>query len=228
MTDEKYVFEETSRERKRVGTGAYSRKRGSRSKKCTLPSDNMTAGQLKKRNGEVMQYNLKAPMGWLVFRSMPADLQKEYIKSCAYKYEARGCDMAEMFGISRNGFSAAMVGLFGSNTPFTGASRKKTSPLWEEFIRGDISVSAEPTPAAVNSPVEAKESSESETERVKQMPSLKSSAELCIKSGTLRFAGTPEAVFAKAILAMNPMEAYEVEIRFRRTTAQSEEVNAAE
>lgn len=60
------------------------------------------------------------------------------------------------------------------------------------------------------------------------MPSLKSSAALCIKSGTLRFASTPEAVFAKAILAMNPMEAYEVEIRFRRTTAQSEEVNAAD
>lgn len=74
MTDEKYVFEQTSRERKRIGAGIYSRKRGSRSKKCTLPSDNMTAGQLKKRNGEVMQYNLKAPMGWLVFRSMPADL----------------------------------------------------------------------------------------------------------------------------------------------------------
>ena len=102
------------------------------------------------------------------------------------------------------------------------------SPLWEEFIRGDISASAEPKPATVNSPVEAKESSEIETERVKQMPSLKSSAELCIKSGTLRFAGTPEAVFAKAILAMNPMEAYEVEIRFRRTTAQSEGANAAE
>ena len=136
--------------------------------------------------------------------------------------------MAEMFGISRNGFSAAMIGLFGSNTPFTGAGRKKMSPLWKEFIRGDISASAEPTPATVNSPTEDNESAESETERVKQMPSLKSSAELCIKSGSLRFAGTPEAVFAKAILAMNPMEAYEVEIRFRRTTAQSEEANAAE
>lgn len=72
--------------------------------------------------------------------------------------------MAEMFGISRNGFSAAMIGLFGSNTPFTGAGRKKMSPLWEEFIRGDISASAEPAPATVNSPIEAKESSESETE----------------------------------------------------------------
>ena len=227
MTDEKYVFEQTSRERKRIGAGIYSRKRGSRSKKCTLPSDNMTAGQLKKRNGEVMQYNLKAPMGWLIFRSMPADLQREYINSCAYKYEARGCDMAEMFGVSRNGFSNAMTDLFGGSTPFSGTSRKNMSPLWEEFIRGSTSAPDEPTPVTVNSPAEAEESSEGETERVKQLPSLKSSAALCIKSGTLRFAGTPEAVFAKAILAMNPMDAYEVEIRFRRTTTQSEEANAA-
>lgn len=227
MTDEKYVFEQTSRERKRIGAGIYSRKRGSRSKKCTLPSDNMTAGQLKKRNGEVMQYNLKAPMGWLVFRSMPADLQREYINSCAYRYEARGCDMAEMFGVSRNGFSKAMIDLFGGSTPFSGTGRKNMSPLWEKFIRGDISAPAETMPVTVNSPTEVKESSESETERVKQLPSLKSSAALCIKSGTLRFAGTPEAVFAKAILAMNPMDAYEVEIRFRRT-AQAEEANAAD
>lgn len=228
MTDEKYVFEQTSRERKRIGAGIYSRKRGSRSKKCTLPSDNMTAGQLKKRNGEVMQYNLKAPMGWLVFRSMPADLQREYINSCAYRYEARSCDMAEMFGVSRNGFSKAMMDLFGGSTPFSGTGRKNMSPLWEEFIRGDINAPAEPTPVTVNSPAEVKESSESETERVKQLPSLKSSAALCIKSGTLRFTGTPEAVFAKAILAINPMDAYEVEIRFRRATAQAEEANAAD
>lgn len=228
MTDEKYVFEETSRERKRVGTGAYSRKRGSRSKKCTLPSDNMTAGQLKKRNGEVMQYNLNKPMSWYTFKSMPEDLQREYIVKCKEKYGARGRDLAEMFGMSKNGFSLAMVKLFDGNSPFKGTTSKVRTTLWDDFLRSDTSASEEAEPAEVNSPVEAKESSESETERVKQMPSLKSSAELCIKSGTLRFAGTPEAVFAKAILAMNPMEAYEVEIRFRRTTAQSEEVNAAD
>lgn len=226
MKDEKYVFEETSRERKRIGTGAYSRKRGSRFKKCTLPSDNMTAGQLKKRNGEVMQYNLNKPMSWYTFKSMPEDLQREYIVKCKEKYGARGRDLAEMFDVSRNGFSKAMMDLFGGSTPFSSTGRKNMSPLWEEFIRDDISASAEPTLANVNSPVEAKKSSESETERVKQMPSLKSSAELRIKSGTLRFAGTPEAVFVKAILAMNPMDTYEIEIRFRRTTAQSEEVNA--
>lgn len=228
MTDESYVFRQTSLERKKIANGVYSRKRGSRSKKCTLPSDNMTAGQLKKRNGEVMQYNLNKPMSWHTFKSMPEDLRREYILKLKNKHGARSRDVAEMFDMSKNGFSVAMIKLFGGHSPFEDSSAKKISLDWVEFIRNDTEVSEEAEPAEVNLPTEDAGSVESETERVKQMPSLKSSAELCIKSGTLRFTGTPEAVFAKAILAMNPMDAYEVEIRFRRATAQAEEANAAD
>lgn len=214
MTDEKYVFEETNRERKRVGAGIYSRKSGSRSKKCTLPSDNMTAGQLKKRNGEVMQYNLNKPMSWYTFKSMPEDLQREYIVKCKEKYGARGRDIAEMFGMSKNGFSLAMVKLFDGNSPFKGAKSKVRTTLWDDFLRSDTSASEEAEPADINLPTEDAESVESETERVKQPPTSKSRGVARVTSGLIHLEGTPEAVFAKVILAMDPESTYSVVVDF--------------
>ena len=214
MTDESYVFRQTSLERKKIANGVYSRKRGSRSKKCTLPSDSLTAGQLKKRNGEVMQYNLNKPMSWHTFKSMPEDLQREYIVKCKEKYGARGRDLAEMFGMSKNGFSLAMVKLFDGNSPFEGTAPKVRTTLWDDFLRSDTSASEEAEPAEVNLPTEDTESVESETERVKQPPTSKSRGVARVTSGLIHLEGTPEAVFAKAILAMNPESTYSVVVDF--------------
>lgn len=214
MTDESYVFRQTSLERKKIANGVYSRKRGSRSKKCTLPSDYPTAGQLKKRNGEVMQYNLNKPMSWHTFKSMPEDLQREYIVKCKEKYGARGKDLAEMFGMSKNGFSLAMVKLFDGNSPFKGTTSKVRTTLWDDFLRSDTSASEEAEPAEVNLPTEDAESVESETERVKQPPTSKSRGVARVTSGLIHLEGTTEAVFAKAILAMNPESTYSVVVDF--------------
>lgn len=214
MTDESYVFRQTSLERKKIANGVYSRKRGSRSKKCTLPSDSLTAGQLKKRNGEVMQYNLNKPMSWHTFKSMPEDLQREYIVKCREKYGAKGKDLAEMFGMSKNGFSLAMVKLFDGNSPFKGTTPKVRTTLWDDFLRSDTSASEEAEPAEVNLPTEDAESVESETERVKQPPTSKPRGVARVTSGLIHLEGTPEAVFAKAILAMNPESTYSVVVDF--------------
>lgn len=214
MTDESYVFRQASLERKKIANGVYSRKRGSRSKKCTLPSDSLTAGQLKKRNGEVMQYNLNKPMSWHTFKSMPEDLQREYIVKCKEKYGARGRDLAEMFGMSKNGFSLAMVKLFDGHSPFENSSAKKLSLDWVEFIQSDEEASKEAEPVDVSSPTEDAERAESETERVKQPPTSKSRGVARVTSGLIHLEGTPEAVFAKAILAMNPEQTYSVVVDF--------------
>ena len=214
MTDESYVFRQTSLERKKIANGVYSRKRGSRSKKCTLPSDSLTAGQLKKRNGEVMQYNLNKPMSWHTFKSMPEDLRREYILKLKNKHGARSRDVAEMFDMSKNGFSVAMIKLFGGHSPFEDSSAKKISLDWVEFIRNDTEVSEEAEPTEVNLPTEDAESVESETERVKQTPTSKSRGVARVTSGLIHLEGTPEAVFAKAILAMNPESTYSVVVDF--------------
>ena len=43
-------------QKKRIARGAYHRKNGSKSKRCTLPSDYLTAAEKRKLNGEVMDY----------------------------------------------------------------------------------------------------------------------------------------------------------------------------
>ena len=66
-------------EKKRIAQGARARKCGSESRKCTLPSDYLTAAQKKGLNGKVSTYNLSEPMTYSKFRVMPDDLQKEYL-----------------------------------------------------------------------------------------------------------------------------------------------------
>lgn len=66
-------------QKKRIANGAKHMKRGSKSRKCGLPSDFLTPKQLKERNGPVMKYAMNAPMSWEVFKSMPLDLQQKYL-----------------------------------------------------------------------------------------------------------------------------------------------------
>lgn len=161
-----------------------------------------------------MQYNLNKPMSWHTFKSMPEDLRREYILKLKNKYGARGKDLAEMFDMSNNGFSAAITKLFDGNSPFKGTKSNVRSHLWDDFLRGDTSASEEAEPVDVNLPTEDNESARSETERVKQPPTSKPRGVARVKSGLIHLEGTPEAVFAKAILAMNPESTYSVVVDF--------------
>ncbi len=73
-------FEYDAMQKKRVAAGARGRVCGSKSKKCGLPSDHLTAAQLKAKNGPVATYNLNEPMSWAAFKAMSADLQEEYVR----------------------------------------------------------------------------------------------------------------------------------------------------
>ena len=57
-------FDYDALQKKRIASGAFHMKRGSRSKRCSLPSDNLTPAQLKRRNGPVSTYKLDQPMSW--------------------------------------------------------------------------------------------------------------------------------------------------------------------
>lgn len=89
---------------------------------------------------------------------------------------------------------------------------RTASRLWQDFVQGDISAADGIRPSDVITCDGAEESAESENERVKQMPASKRSAVLQVEEGRLRYVGTPEAAFAKAILAMYPLDVYEIEI----------------
>lgn len=87
-------------QKKRIAAGARHRKCGSKSKFCSLPSDNMTAAEWKRRNGKVKTYNLMAPMDWDEFKSMPHDLQQKYLDT-----------LQTRFNVSVNRISKDLFGL---------------------------------------------------------------------------------------------------------------------
>ena len=61
--------------RRAMANGAAHRKGGSKSKKCTLPCDSLTQGQLKALNGEVKVYKLGQPLTQEEYDKLPDDLK---------------------------------------------------------------------------------------------------------------------------------------------------------
>ena len=101
MTDAAYCYQEDVRTRSDIKKSAIHKKNGSKSKKCTLPSDYMTEGQKKKMNGRIYSMKMNEPItDWKYFRSFPENLQVEYLNNLIQNYGARGCDLAQMLGTS--------------------------------------------------------------------------------------------------------------------------------
>lgn len=101
MTDERYVFNQDVAERSKMKTGAFHKKNGSKSKKCTLPSDHLTAKEKKKLNGECRMIKMNRPYkDWKQFKKLSESVKYSYISGLIDDYGARACDICEMFGIS--------------------------------------------------------------------------------------------------------------------------------
>ena len=99
MNDYEFTFKEDVREKKAAGHGAYAKKGGSKSKRCSLPSDNLTPAQKRALNSEVKTYDLNRPMDWKTFKSMPKDLQEEYIRRIIATFGVTASTIdAELFG----------------------------------------------------------------------------------------------------------------------------------
>lgn len=86
MNDITYTFNQTNRERKALVPSALKRTSGSKSRKCSLPSDNLTEAQKKRLSGPVYKYNLSVPMTWGMFKLMPKDLQEEYLTGLFHRF----------------------------------------------------------------------------------------------------------------------------------------------
>lgn len=132
MTDERFVFHQDVRERSKMKTGAFHKKNGCKSKKCTLPSDHLTPKQKKKLNGECMSIKMNEPYhNWKEFKRLSADMQRNYILSLVDDYRARSKDIAEMFNISPATFSGFCT-KFDPHIKFNGG--RVMDEKWLDFI----------------------------------------------------------------------------------------------
>lgn len=168
MTDAEYIFKSTSAERKRNGYGDHNKKRqGGRI--VRLPSDHMTAKQLKERSGPCMTYNMNAPVGWPEFKTWPADIQREYLQKLKDTYGASAAPIGEMMGIGKQTIvnlqhSLGICGIQGKHCPldkqgwaaFIGANELapeilvESSPVVEEKVELPEKKEEKPEPIKID------------------------------------------------------------------------------
>ena len=143
--------------KKRIARGASARKCGSKSRRCTLPSDYLTDAQKKARNGKLSTYNLSKPMTYEQFKLMPRDLQREYLLKLRNDMHASSRVIAQMFGCSYETVRVVIRDL-GINTGGKKIYMNLDQLLrWNNWLSGD----AANTPVAVTEP-----ETETETETI--------------------------------------------------------------
>ena len=87
MTDEEYVYRKDIAEKKKTGYGSKHKKNGSKSKKCTLPSDYLTRKERLAMNSEAVSWCLNDFYTYNDFKKMPSDIQVMYLQGLTDKYK---------------------------------------------------------------------------------------------------------------------------------------------
>lgn len=134
-------FDFENMQKKRIAQGARHRVCGSKSRKCSLPSDLLTPAQKRKLNGPVESYDMGRPMSWDRFTVMPRDLQVSYLDGLHKNYGVGEHRLTELFGVSigtiRRYLSAKdLRGKMGFHAVPTNAQRSAR----ERFLTGEDAV----------------------------------------------------------------------------------------
>ena len=162
-------FDYDALQKKRIAAGARHMRRGSRSKRCFLPSDNLTPAQLKRRNGPVSTYKLDAPMRWDDFKEMPADLQKQYLTYLVETYGATNEMLGDMFYVHPTYVGAVKKALgVVSHNPHRVLGEKKAirDHMWAAFCNGVVGGGD----AVKETPKETPKEPPKEPEKVETLP----------------------------------------------------------
>lgn len=125
-------------EKKRIAGSAIHRKGGSKSKRCTLPSDYLTEKQRRELNGPVLYYTMNQPITWNQFKSYPKDCKERYLRQISETYHANIPKFAQMFGCNHQTFRNHIIaeGLQ-SCILRNGHMTRREVEKWEKFINSD-------------------------------------------------------------------------------------------
>lgn len=139
MKDEEYVFLQDIKEKKSIARGAFHKKGGSKSKKCTLPSDYLTRKEREKMNGEVKRWNMNDFYTWNEFKEMPKDIAAAYISTLNQKYRVSvGVICSELFHKSKTYVSTYLhengIAELMKTTPYTNRGNSKVIDDFKKAI----------------------------------------------------------------------------------------------
>lgn len=206
MTDAEYVFKRTNSERKTMANGARHKKCGSKSKKCTMPSEYLTKKQKKGLNGPVMNYKIKG-LTYEEFKKYPADIQIDILKTFA-EHDGRIVDVAKYLGtkpdnfdmfIRKRGMAPILVKRGGSPYP---------SEKWKEYV---AKLSEEPD---ISDKIDDVSTPISKVPR-DLMQSLVFQNVVYPTAGSLHFEGLPDEVFTKIEKILGNESIYSIDISFQ-------------
>lgn len=220
MNDITYTFNQTSKERKALVPSTMKRTNGSKSHRCTLPSDLLTPAQQRKLNGPVHKYSLSEPMSWEYFKAMPRDLQAEYLSDLCERFGVGSSTISRLlFGLSHSGLSAHCISS-GIKYPTTrGRISRKTLEVFRAWVSGDLNIT-EPDDLLTDTtePVELVESVEPVSSVEPDIPTTRNTLTLA----TLHMAGTAEDVLAtlRNFLTCEGRVELEVTINFKEENKQ--------
>lgn len=96
MTDERYTFIQTVKERKALVPSATKKPRKNY---CSLPSDYLTKKEKISMNGEVTTMKFNHRYTWGQLKMFNSDLQKEYFTHIFTLYKVTGEQVAQMLGV---------------------------------------------------------------------------------------------------------------------------------
>lgn len=110
-------------EKKRIASGARHMKRGSKSKKCYLPSDMLTPAQIKKKNGKVIKMDMTKPTSFNDFKTWPEDIQKEYLMRYVNEFGCTITDLAALLNVYHSTLRKHMTDIGFNKKIFTPGKR---------------------------------------------------------------------------------------------------------
>lgn len=213
MTSERYAFNATVRERSELRHSASARKCGSHSKKCTMPSDYLTAAQKRKLNGEIFTMKMNEPIKNLDdFRKLPTTMQRNYFQYLIDNFGADATSLANMLGISRGTFRALTNNFAEPLVLPKGRANNERKSRWAAFLNGTTVTTnkLKSTITPVEKPVAPSRDSKTSTETTvkKIVPS----------HGALRFTSVTAPELAAYLTAELGSTSFDIEIKFTTAT----------
>ena len=202
-------------QRKRLARQAQYKKNGPKSRKCTLPHDHLTPAQLRKKNGEVICFNMNKPIrSWKEFRGLSRESAVEYIQKLGDQYRPSVGDLSRMFGCSYNAVKSYLTGI---GAPLqSGRMPVEFRAAWDEFLKDPEEVApeeAEPEEA----PVEAVTEEEPEEAKTTVSEPPMHMKEFSIEfSGNISYAGIVNSL--RCILGDAPSGSVKVTFRGTEST----------
>lgn len=183
-------FDYEVRQRKALVPSARRRINGSKSKKCSLPSDNLTSGQLKKMSGPCISVQMNAPMSYGEFKTLSEDLQREYIRGLQEKYRAKLMWIADMLSVSRYTLLAIYkrLGISNKFPPASTEAIKQKRLAWEQFVGEPLT--EDPVPTGSENP--ASDEPENPASDEPENPGPETSCRMLQKITIQEFSGTLE------------------------------------